>query len=717
LIPYYSKKQVLDDFDDEDRIMLSKKKDEKTFDLGEIDLSKSTKSELYLSLNKKSKGINIGDLLYLQTKLSKSSFSRRKRAMERLLDRLSVVPNLMDYFDENCDKAPQDFSPPPTEEDFSVYERELPNGQMIGLNDAQKKAFSRLISRGPLGLLQGPPGTGKTEFIAAFCHYLIAQQGVKNILLVSQSHEAVNTAAERIRSHCRRLQTDLDVVRFSNREQAVSEELKDVYSKSIVTRQQNSFRAEIKQRFSLMAPSLGVSSLFIECLIDIQRSVGSLVKGINRIRADFSPDDEKHNAQLERSLQTMRTELFSELRSNYDIASNAESNVDDLLNQVYTLVAGQHGVRTHELNRCLSLISLTNELIDRISSDRANYDEFLTRSRTLVCGTCVGIGLGHLKLAENRFDWVIIDEAARSSPTELAIAMQVGHRVLLVGDHRQLPPTYEEEHQKAIARTLGIHHRSPDLQLIMRSDFERAFDSPYGKLVNATLKTQYRMQPAIGQLVSEVFYSGDLETGSRPIPQYFNSPPEIIKPVVTWLDTGALGKKAHHPEKKGNSLINPAEADCIINLLKIIEGDIDFSGCLIEESSKSQEPAIGIICMYSDQKKHIRKKFAENSWSEDFKRIVKIDTVDSYQGKENRVVIVSLTRSDVEHSPGFLVSPNRINVAMSRAMDRLIIVGDMRVWGGRNASLPLGRVATYIRDRQHEDSYSITSAHNLKGAM
>ena len=69
----------------------------------------------------------------------------------------------------------------------------------------------------------------------------------------------------------------------------------------------------------------------------------------------------------------------------------------------------------------------------------------------------------------------------------------------------------------------------------MRSDFERAFESAYGRLVSATLKTQYRMQPAIGDIVSEVFYQGQLETGKRLIPAHFDQSPECISSVFTWL--------------------------------------------------------------------------------------------------------------------------------------------------------------------------------------
>ncbi|MDG4871052.1 C-terminal helicase domain-containing protein, partial [Guyparkeria sp. 1SP6A2] len=75
---------------------------------------------------------------------------------------------------------------------------------------------------------------------------------------------------------------------------------------------------------------------------------------------------------------------------------------------------------------------------------------------------------------------------------------------------------------------------------------------------------------------------------------------------------------------------------------------------------------------------------AEQTWSEQFKSLIRIDTVDSYQGKENRIVILSITRSDTHQSPGFLRSPNRINVGLSRAMDRLVIVGNSEMWKGKN---------------------------------
>ncbi|MFA0173504.1 C-terminal helicase domain-containing protein, partial [Vibrio splendidus] len=95
---------------------------------------------------------------------------------------------------------------------------------------------------------------------------------------------------------------------------------------------------------------------------------------------------------------------------------------------------------------------------------------------------------------------------------------------------------------------------------------------------------------------------------------------------------------------------------------------------------KKGEAAVGVICMYGEQKRIIRQKFKEIEWEDDFKELVKIDTVDSYQGKENRIIILSVTRSSRDKKPKFLRTPNRINVAISRAMDRLMIVGSTHMW-------------------------------------
>lgn len=89
-------------------------------------------------------------------------------------------------------------------------------------------------------------------------------------------------------------------------------------------------------------------------------------------------------------------------------------------------------------------------------SPNANFTEFLAKSRTVVAGTLVGIGKRYTGVVDNIFDWVIVDETGRATSSELAVAMQVGHRVLLVGDHFQLPPTFSKEVKDTIKQRFGV---------------------------------------------------------------------------------------------------------------------------------------------------------------------------------------------------------------------------------------------------------------------
>jgi superfamily I DNA and/or RNA helicase len=88
--------------------------------------------------------------------------------------------------------------------------------------------------------------------------------------------------------------------------------------------------------------------------------------------------------------------------------------------------------------------------------------------------------------------------------------MQSARRVLLVGDHLQLPPLYSDAHKAALARKLGINNSRTEIDEVLRSDFARAFNSAYGAQASAALLTQYRMAPPIGDLVSKTFYDRKL---------------------------------------------------------------------------------------------------------------------------------------------------------------------------------------------------------------
>jgi len=705
-IPYDGEINPIDQFKQDEIVeAIGKSEDgEKTFVYGTVDVVKSTLNEIHLKKYKDKNTVRIqsGTPVYLQSFQNKASYKRRKNALQRILDGESAVKNLVHYFDEHCGLPSEKYEVHVSDEEFKRYDQPEKN---VSLNEAQRIAFQRLIANGPLSLLQGPPGTGKTEFIAAFVHYLFDVQKVRNILLVSQSHEAVNTAAERIHKHCQRLGTDLQLVRFSNREIADSEILEDVFSPNLVGQKRAQLNVNKISNICQLGRSMGLPEDYLRERAELAFDIGVQIRRYQKIvkssKDETVDEDEKRlRKKLEKSIKEQAQAMG--LRELVEI--------DEILPKFINELDHKHNIQPIENIQAGKLIDLTQDMLEALSNERTNYDEFLARSRQLVIGTCVGIGQRHIGIADNLYDWVIVDEAARSISSELAIAMQSGTRILLVGDHKQLPPLYSEEHKNALARRLGISKRGEELDQALGSDFERVFLSEYGKQTCATLKTQYRMAPAIGSLVSACFYENVLENGKtdNDVPNIYFRLPEKIKSCVTWLDTTSL-PNAYHEQGKSGSLSNRAEADVIIGILQDLANDETFMNSEpVQKCLEKNEQAIGVICMYGEQKKLIRKKFKERSWNDEFRRLVKIDSVDSYQGKENRMIILSLTRYDKTYSTGFLHLPNRINVALSRAMDKLIIVGAKNMWEHpKNSKTPLAKVLRFIQKQNNPQDYAI----------
>lgn len=679
--------------------------------IAEVLLKKSALNEVRLNKVRSSAyTLKDGDCVFFRTKQDRASYRKRKAAIEKLLDNQGVLPNLLDLFDPTCNTIATPYNISISDDDFAKYDREDQHGNKISLNDQQREAFTKLLNCGPLSLLQGPPGTGKTEFIAAFVHFLIEKLNVRRILLVSQSHEAVNTAVERIRKHCARLGTSLEVVRFSNREGAVSHGLKDVYSHAITSEKRELFNAEYRYRIAALSDALGLDAEFILKIVEAEMKLFKQIDDLeSHLKNLKNVDDEEDVKALKSIIVELDETIRSKIHTHYNINLKQDDDLSIVKSVLISNICTQYGVRSNEVKKVHELARMCRDIQDSLASERVNCDEFYARSRQLVTGTCVGIGQAHIGIQDNIYDFVIIDEAARSIASELAIAMQSAKRILLVGDHLQLPPLYSEAHKAALARRLGINDKHIELEEVLRSDFARAFNSEYGKQTSATLLTQYRMAPPIGNLVSHTFYNNKLNNGDRIIPDIYDVAPNPLRSTVTWLDTSSLGEHANHQSDRGVSIYNRCEAEQVIDLLKQISENSQFLSDFSNLKTDG-DALIGIVCMYAEQKRLIRQKFNQEVWSDSFKAMVKIDTVDSYQGKENRVIILSLTRSDKKHSPGFLRTPNRINVAMSRAMDRLVIIGNAEMWGVNNKDMPLGQVISYMNNMGEDSGYKIISA-------
>ncbi|WP_416050283.1 AAA domain-containing protein [Cupriavidus basilensis] len=708
LVPYHADRGVID-YESSDTVIIESQTNDGVWKpCGHLNLKETTFGELAeLAIDKPFLKANfrIGSKLRLISSLEKGSFTRRRFAVERILGDKAVVPGLIEYFEreEATHFEPTKYASP-LEEDLDIYSEGNKK-----LNQSQKEAFKKVLANGPISLLQGPPGTGKTWFIASLLHYLMTKESARRILLVSQAHEAVNNALEKGLELCRGKGIEFNAVRLGS-ESAVSDSIRHLHASSIEQSYRERFKAEQKERIVGLASALGLPRDFASEFVDLYLRLGMLAERIAKLEERKTSEGENAGPALEARVRALR-ETF------YDIASDVYDITQDLSPTETVAKLQQQLVQTHEvrskdaIERLTRLIQLSEEWVRALGSPDANFAEFLAKSRTVVAGTLVGIGYRSAGVVQNKFDWVIIDEAGRAAPSELAVAMQAGHRILLVGDHLQLPPTFSEEVKDAICKRFSVDEESP----VFGSDFERIFDSEYGKKVGTTLQSQYRMAPDIGELVSTCFYDGKLDTGRGEPPEYYDLLPEPLTKQVTWVDTSPLGERGYEQvSDDGADKWNLTEARVVMNLLRqIVESD-EFMAFL-QEDLQPQEPPIGIICMYGKQRQIIDQLKAEATWLGNARRLVKVDTVDSYQGKENRIIILSTVRNNIGQKHGFLSSPNRINVAMSRAMERLFIVGASKMWAGKNMNLPLGQALAKVKALAEERRAHILSAKQYLG--
>lgn len=313
-------------------------------------------------------------------------------------------------------------------------------------------------------------------------------------------------------------------------------------------------------------------------------------------------------------------------------------------------------------------------------------------------------------IVDHAYDWVIVDEAARASPMELVVGMQAGKRLLLVGDHLQLPPTYPVKVEEQTAQLLGVSRA----EFRRMNNFQRAFSSTYGKQVGRTLLLQYRMAENINYVVSNCFYNGALRVARESPSAEYELLPDYLSRQVVWIDTADQGRGAFHGNAgtREGALVNEAEANAVVSIVRGIARSNAFLNS-VRAADGSRHIPIGIITMYAAQRDLIRRKLDQADWAADIRDTYTIGTVDSYQGKENRIIILSMVRNDTSRGVGFLADPERINVAMSRAQDRLVIVSSSSMWSGRPKT-PMAGVLDKVRELAAREDALIFPSLELK---
>ena len=272
--------------------------------------------------------------------------------------------------------------------------------------------------------------------------------------------------------------------------------------------------------------------------------------------------------------------------------------------------------------------------------------ELFTEARVIACTL---VGAASLVLERKRFSSLFIDEAAQAIEAACWIAISRADRVILAGDHCQLPPTIKciEAARGGLGRTLlekVVLHKPETVSL---------------------LKIQYRMHEDIMRFPSRWFYHDELE--AAPEVKYrgildFDTP-------VSWIDTSELDLQ-EKAVAEGTGRLNTGEAELLVRELKnymerigirrILEEHIDF----------------GVISPYRAQVHYLRHLLKKEPFFRPCRRLITVHTVDGFQGQERDVIMISLVRANEKGQIGFLRDLRRMNVAITRARMKLLILGE-----------------------------------------
>ena len=323
---------------------------------------------------------------------------------------------------------------------------------------------------------------------------------------------------------------------------------------------------------------------------------------------------------------------------------------------------------------------LMKEEVKALKSD-ADMLEFyivndLLNTAQVIC--CTLVGSSHPVLRGRKFKTVFIDEAAQALEPACWIPILKSARVILAGDHCQLPPTIKsaEAAKNGLSKTLfekGIQ-KHPDLSTMLR--------------------VQYRMHQDIMQFSSHYFYRDELIA-------HDSVKSEKLRPhqsPVEFIDTAGCGfSEAQDPESL--SRFNQEEAQLLIRLTEKLIEEVGL------EEWTEQNITMGIITPYRAQVDYLHKLAESSPTLEPLHKLITINTVDAFQGQERDVIVISFVRSNDKGEVGFLSDIRRTNVAMTRARKKLIMVGDSATLGSHPFYVAL---LEYVQEREfYRSAYEV----------
>jgi hypothetical protein len=275
--------------------------------------------------------------------------------------------------------------------------------------------------------------------------------------------------------------------------------------------------------------------------------------------------------------------------------------------------------------------------------------KWLLGSRHLHAATCVGMARRDYGLSERKFDIAVIDEAGKAFGAELLLPAAVARRLVLVGDHNQLPPTVTTD---VLDDGIGYRLSLDEVEeLLRRNMFHEIFEQlPTDK--KGMLTMQYRMHEHIGSLVSDLFYDGNLRSRRK------GGDWNLTRSRVVFVDFTEVKSYRHRRSRISESQENPTERAALHAILK-----------RLSDQNEGTVRSVLVICPYEAQ----RLAVEQETEAEKYSFHLEATTVDAVQGGEADLVILLMTRSHGRVQ--FLLDRHRLNVALSRAREAVVILG------------------------------------------
>jgi serine/threonine protein kinase len=611
--------------------------------------------------------------LQVDTLAQRRALERQDEAVKTLRENMAVLPALKRLILK-----------PDTAEVPESGGRPTPDG----LSPDKAKVLDAALGLRHLLVVQGPPGTGKTKLITEVVRRYLNENPGARVLLAAQTHIAIDHVIEKLLQFP---ETAGAIVRIARAdEDKVSEKAREVLLHNCLSRWCRETAEASRQFVRERGRLIGLDAAEVELSIRLEALIRDCerLRGVNesliREESKLSPANKEmatskeseivdvesatviamtvEELGLERKrLESEISRLRDELRTlSHDGKALADLSEDGL--REWSVVLRTDAPAWPPFKRELELQVAWLDLLGQLKQ----FEEVVLRSASVVAGTCVGLASTEA-FSRTSFDLCIIDEASKATATEALIPMVRSQRCLIVGDPKQLPP---------------FERGSLDLEGYGETEIkETLLDYLITRLPEPCvheLTHQHRMCRSIGELISHAFYNKRL-VNDRSDSERAAWIRKKYPHAVVWIDT-----RGARESTRGRSFFNRKEQDVILDTL----------GALHLAAKRAQtQSSVAVIAGYAAQAQDLDYRIQKSSFST---LSIEVATVDSFQGREADICIFSVTLSNPREYLGFLRSMERLNVALSRPRDLLIIVGDQNFCYEVPGDNPFRGVIEYI---------------------